>query len=188
MIDETQMTLATDMKWQWVEGWFASEKLNGCRAYWDGSQFWTRGGNIVDAPKWFTRGLPNVPLDGEIWAGRAGAFGGESFKVASVAVRFGGDWFKKVSTSGHPIQFAAFDFPSVETTWDVRIELARKALKRASHAVAIPFHKVQGSKHWVDFLKYVLRLGGEGAMFRQPDVKSYEVGRSENLLRLKFRE
>lgn len=51
-------------------GWIVSEKLNGCRAFWDGSQLWSRGGNVIPAPAWFTAGLPTSPLDGEVWAGR----------------------------------------------------------------------------------------------------------------------
>jgi len=42
MIDETKMTLAVDWHGHTlIDGWLASEKLNGCRAYWDGSGFWT---------------------------------------------------------------------------------------------------------------------------------------------------
>ena len=70
-MNELQMTIGSDYH-AGVDptGWPVSEKLNGCRAYFDGSQFWTRGGNVIAAPDWFTAGLPGVPLDGEIWAGR----------------------------------------------------------------------------------------------------------------------
>jgi len=61
---ESQMTLAADHGSQRLGGWWASEKLDGCRAYWDGRQFWTRSGNIIPAPDWFTKGLPDVHLDG----------------------------------------------------------------------------------------------------------------------------
>ncbi len=47
-----------------------SEKLDGVRAYWDGKQFLSRRNNIFYAPDWFTDGLPNHPLDGELWIGR----------------------------------------------------------------------------------------------------------------------
>ncbi len=50
-------------------GWWLSEKLDGVRAYWDGQQFWSRLGNLYHAPGWFVAGLPNVPLDGELWLG-----------------------------------------------------------------------------------------------------------------------
>src|SRR5206468_10999995 len=51
-------------------GWWLSEKLDGVRAYWDGKQLWSRLGNVLHAPDWFVAGLPDVPLDGELWLGR----------------------------------------------------------------------------------------------------------------------
>jgi DNA ligase 1 len=35
-------------------GWLVSEKLDGVRAYWDGSSLWFRSGLPVAAPGWFT--------------------------------------------------------------------------------------------------------------------------------------
>ncbi len=55
-----------------VSGWFLSEKLDGVRAYWDGHQFISRQGNRFHAPPWFIVGLPDVPLDGELWLAREG--------------------------------------------------------------------------------------------------------------------
>ena len=50
--------------------YWVSEKLDGVRGYWDGEKLLTRGGEPIHAPQWFTAGWPNVPLDGELWAGR----------------------------------------------------------------------------------------------------------------------
>src|ERR1700676_1205071 len=47
-----------------------SEKLDGVRAYWDGKQFLSRQGNLFHAPDWFVEGLPDSPLDGELWIAR----------------------------------------------------------------------------------------------------------------------
>ena len=47
-----------------------SEKLDGVRAYWDGKRFLSRLGNTYHEPAWFTEGLPESPLDGELWVGR----------------------------------------------------------------------------------------------------------------------
>ena len=75
-MNETQMTLAVDLSGESrIDGWLASEKLNGCRAYWTGKEFFTRGGNVIHAPAWFTKGLPDLHLDGEINAGRDGTHG-----------------------------------------------------------------------------------------------------------------
>lgn len=182
MITEAQMTLATDQTSQWVGGWYYSEKLNGCRAYWTGKEFFTRGGNIIPAPKWFTKGLPDVHLDGEIWAGRKG------FQDASKAVRFGGKWFDVPE-----IQFAVFDAPQVEGTWRQRMAEARQAVHKAACAVAVPFERVRDvnsfrlvKNDYAEILMRFHRLGSEGVMFRHPDAIGYDTGRSKNLLRVKF--
>jgi ATP-dependent DNA ligase len=48
-------------------GWWMSEKFDGMRLYWNGSQFFTRQGNLVDVPKSLTSQLPRTTLDGELW-------------------------------------------------------------------------------------------------------------------------
>jgi DNA ligase-1 len=53
-----------------LSGWWLSEKLDGVRAYWDGSNFYSREGNPFPVPAWFKVGLPNCALDGELWCGR----------------------------------------------------------------------------------------------------------------------
>ncbi|KAK0522280.1 hypothetical protein OC834_006343 [Tilletia horrida] len=54
-----------------VAGWLVSEKLDGIRAMWDGSNLHTRSGNTILAPSFFTDQLPaDVCLDGELWISR----------------------------------------------------------------------------------------------------------------------
>eukprot|EP01114_Cavostelium_apophysatum_P017651 TRINITY_DN5299_c0_g1_i1.p1 TRINITY_DN5299_c0_g1~~TRINITY_DN5299_c0_g1_i1.p1 ORF type:complete len:540 (-),score=100.78 TRINITY_DN5299_c0_g1_i1:292-1911(-) len=45
------------------------EKLDGIRALWDGSRFFTRQGQILYAPESFTRHLPKSTVEGELWSG-----------------------------------------------------------------------------------------------------------------------
>lgn len=52
------------------KGYWMSEKLDGVRAYWDGTQLISRGGNKYNAPAAFVAGLPAYALDGELWLGR----------------------------------------------------------------------------------------------------------------------
>ncbi|CAF4532125.1 unnamed protein product, partial [Rotaria magnacalcarata] len=47
--------------------WWMSEKLDGVRAYWSGSNFYSRQGNLFHVPDFFKVALPKIPLDGEIW-------------------------------------------------------------------------------------------------------------------------
>jgi DNA ligase-1 len=48
-------------------GWYMTEKFDGMRLYWNGSQFLTRHGNTVKVPDSLTRQMPSAPLDGELW-------------------------------------------------------------------------------------------------------------------------
>ena len=182
MITEADMTLAVDLKGQWVGGWFWQEKIRDCRVMWDGAQFWTRHGNIVPAPKWFTKGLPKMRIDGGIWAGRHG------FQIASNAVRFGGHHFD------HPaLSFAPFDLPDLAGRWDVRQREAAQAIKGCPFAAALPFARVRADlcfrpekNTFAGILLGLQKLGSEGAIFRQPECEHYETGRSENFLREKL--
>lgn len=176
MIDEKSMTLAIDWKGQTsLVGWLASEKLNGCRAYWDGKRFWTRGGNVIAPPSWFTKGLPSVHLDGEIWAGRNG------FQDASNAVRFGGKWFNVPL-----IQFAAFDAPQVVGTWRQRMAEAVRAVNKSACAVAVKVERIGDPQRLVEYMLQLRSIGAEGGMFRNPEAIGYTAGRSQSLLRWKF--
>jgi DNA ligase-1 len=48
-------------------GWLMTEKYDGMRLYWTGKEFLTRQGKKVRAPEFFTKNLPKIALDGELW-------------------------------------------------------------------------------------------------------------------------
>ena len=52
------------------KGWLISEKLDGVRCYWNGSEMYTRTGNHFFAPDWWKLKLPKIALDGELWTER----------------------------------------------------------------------------------------------------------------------
>ncbi len=176
------MTLSVDWHGQDLAGHFVSEKIWDCRVHWDGGdtrEFWTRLGHVVKAPKWFKRGLPRCRIDGGIYAGRKG------FQIASNATRFGGHWFDDA-----PMEFVAFDHPEVTGRWDNRIREAARALKGSAVGRAIDFFQLapdcENYSELTAFLKKLRPLGGEGVCMRNPDVTTYETGRTRNLLRFKF--
>jgi DNA ligase 1 len=49
--------------------WLMSEKLDGWFARFDGSKFTTANGSAINAPAWFSTGLPARELRGELFAG-----------------------------------------------------------------------------------------------------------------------
>ena len=110
---EPYLTLGADYEGQDPLGWFVTEKLDGCRALWDGNRLWTRQGQPVDAPEWFTAGLPaNVRLDGEIYAGRG------NLQAARCATQYGQDHFTR------RIRFMVFDCPDASGDYSQRMAVA----------------------------------------------------------------
>ena len=44
-----------------------SEKFDGIRLLWTGTNFYTRRGKLIKCPEYFTLRLPPFSLDGELW-------------------------------------------------------------------------------------------------------------------------
>lgn len=163
-----------------LRGWWMSEKLDGVRAWWDGRQFRSRQGNRFAAPAWFTEGLPDHPLDGEIWGGR------QRFQhTVSVARRLdGGEGWRD-------LRYMVFDRPAPDPggaalPFEARVaELERWfAEGRAPYACLHPHVPCGGVEELRAELERVTAAGGEGLMLRRPGSR-YEAGRSWTLLKVK---
>jgi DNA ligase-1 len=157
-------------------GWWFSEKMDGVRAWWDGTNLISRQGNVYHAPDWFKSRFPSFPLDGELWIER------QAFQeTISIVKRLEADerW-KRVS-------FVVFDMPHHTGTFEERIE-ALEAWHHQECAPYVKIHsqmKVRDHKHLADELKQYVKLGAEGLMLRRPS-SPYEVGRSYHLLKVKI--
>ena len=156
-------------------GWWLSEKLDGVRAYWDGKQFRSRLGNLFHAPDWFIAGLPNVPLDGELWLGR------KKFQRTVSIVRR-----QDKSELWKEISYVVFDAPQLDKGFEARLKFVGECLKQNRPRYARPHEHIQCKS--VDHLKQELArleaLGGEGLMLRRAGSR-YESGRSSTLLKVK---
>ena len=155
--------------------WLMSEKLDGVRALWDGSQFFSRQGNPFYAPSWFVAGLPDTSLDGELWLER------KSFQRTVSIVRR-----QDETPLWRGLKFVVFDAPASREPFEQRLKLVRDALasKRPEFATALPHFVCQGRDHLERELNRIIELGGEGVMLRQPGSR-YEAGRSSTLLKCK---
>jgi DNA ligase 1 len=156
-------------------GWWLSEKLDGVRAYWDGKQFLSRLGNLYHAPDWFTAGLPDVPLDGELWLGR------KQFQRAVSIVRR-----QDKNELWKDIRFLVFDAPGVDKEFEQRLRFVQDFIKKhgPTYAGTHTHTPCKGIDHLKEELAKVEALGGEGLMLRQPQSR-YAVGRSMTLLKVK---
>jgi DNA ligase-1 len=162
-----------------LSGWWMSEKLDGVRAYWDGKQFLSRLGNVYHAPDWFLEGLPEVPLDGELWLARK-AFQ----RTVSIARR------QDKSDHWRELRYVVFDAPAHGAHFEARMAFFQEVIakRKPPFAVAHPHEVCRDLDHLRRELARVEELGGEGLMIRQPRSK-YEVGRSLTLLKVKsFRD
>jgi len=172
------MTLATDYitKDGVIDagGWFGSEKLFGCRAYWDGKEFWTRKGKIIQVPDFWKAKLPtDIHLDGEIYAGR------KNFMAAYAATEHG----KFIPE----VKFIAFDCPSVTGNWLERMDTAKAITKNLEFSGTVDsFVLPHDSSQCCIKIGQLSRAGSEGLIIRNPETKIYEVGRSTNYLRIIF--
>ena len=152
-----------------------SEKLDGVRAYWDGTRFLSRQGNEFHAPDWFTAGLPETPLDGELWLDR------KAFQRTVSIVR-------RQDKSEHwkQIQYVIFDAPALEEAFEARLEYVADCVKglASDFVSSLEHQRCKSLKHLGEELARIEALGGEGLMLRQPG-SSYEAGRSGTLLKVK---
>jgi DNA ligase-1 len=158
-----------------LTGWWMSEKLDGVRAYWDGKQFLSRLGNVYHAPDWFVEGLPDVPLDGELWIER------KMFQRTVSIVRR-----QDKTELWREVRYLVFDSPSHGGQFEERREFFQEILEKRKPAFAASHsHEVCKSlDHLQAELARIEALGGEGLMLRQP-LSKYEIGRSGTLLKVK---
>jgi DNA ligase-1 len=160
-------------------GWWLSEKLDGVRAYWDGKQFLSRLGNLFHAPDWFLAGLPDVPLDGELWLGR------RLFQRTVSVVRR-----QDKSDLWKDLTYVVFDAPALDKSFEGRLAFVQDCLRqrRPPHARAHEHLLCKGLGHLREELARLEALGGEGLMLRRAGSR-YEGGRSSTLLKVKsFRD
>jgi DNA ligase-1 len=158
-----------------LTGWWISEKLDGVRAYWDGTQFLSRLGNKFFAPPWFTEKLPKHPLDGELWGGR------KKFQQTVGIVKR-----QDETPLWKELQYVIFDAPAHGGVFEERVEFIERLVRelKVTWLVACAQERCSDTEHLKRELARVEALGGEGLMMRQPKSR-YEAGRSNTLLKVK---
>jgi DNA ligase-1 len=160
-----------------TQQFYISEKLDGVRAFWNGKQLITRGGNIINSPGWFTKGFPSNALDGELWIKR-GAFS----KVSGIIRRKSPtdqDWLK--------VKYMVFDLPQSLSTFEKRYqELSSLISANDSPYLKLVLQKSLPPKLALkDYLTTITAKGGEGLMLHKKSAL-YQAKRSNDLQKLKL--
>lgn len=164
-----------------IRQYLVSEKFDGVRALWDGTNLRFRSGRPIAAPAWFIAKLPPVLLDGELWMGR------RRFDALSAAVR------RKTpkDEEWRALQYLVFELPSKPDTPSTLDFSARAAQLRAivqaanwPQLLAVEQSRVASDKALKERLNQVVKSGGEGLMLHRADAP-YLTGRNAALLKLK---
>jgi len=167
--------LAKTYAGQKISGWLVSEKLDGVRAIWTGSELLSRNGKIFHAPAWFTDQLPvGVVLDGELFLSR------QKFQTCVGYVR------KKnpVDAEWRQLKYLVFDAPEHSGGFESRLEYCREVLTKSGSAVVVDHQPCKDKEHLQQIFTDLVAVGAEGVMLRAPGSK-YENKRSKCLLKLK---
>jgi DNA ligase-1 len=156
--------------------YLVSEKLDGVRAYWDGTRLVFRSGRAIHAPAWFTADFPAHALDGELWMGR------HSFERLSAVVRREvpvDDEWKEVS-------YQLYELPGGAGSFTERLAALRTSVERSGvpWLHVLPQEPVADRTALRQRLEAVVRGGGEGLMLHRADAP-WQPGRSDILLKLK---
>ncbi|ANQ86289.1 DNA ligase [Azoarcus olearius] len=155
--------------------YLVSEKLDGVRAYWDGTELRFRSGQRIEAPGWFVAALPRRPLDGELWLGRG------RFEALSGLVRR-----QQPDDAGwRAVRYMVFELPAAAGPFAAR----EAELRRIVAAAGVPWLQAVAQSRVRDRAELQARLaatvkaGGEGLMLHRADA-AWRPGRVDTLLKL----
>ena len=156
--------------------YWVSEKYDGVRGFWDGQKLFTRGGQPVNAPAWFTANWPTTPLDGELWAGR-----GQFQKALSTVRQQTPD-----DSAWRGIKFMVFDLPTEPGSFTERLTTLNNAVAKLAvpWVQAVPQSKVASHAALQSQLKQVSKAGAEGLMLHRGS-SLYKGLRNDDLLKVK---
>ena len=159
-----------------IRDYWVSEKLDGVRGYWDGQHLYTRSGNLINAPKWFSQYWPKHALDGELWAGRG------EFEFASGCVR------RKTNNDScwQQMIFMVFDLPEHGGNFSERVQ-AMNTLQQSITDQSLDIvqqRQLRSNQALTTMLNTIIAAGGEGLMLHHQDA-NYQAGRNPQLMKLK---
>lgn len=159
-----------------ISDYLVSEKYDGIRAIWTGSQLLTRQGNPISAPDWFTAPLPAVWLDGELWTKR------QNFEALSSIVRTQ----TPKDNRWQQVKYMVFDMPDAQLPFEQRYKNYSKLIEQinAEHIKAVQQQRFHSNHELSEHLKAMVDQGAEGLMLHLATAL-HQSGRSDALLKLK---
>lgn len=159
-----------------LASYYVSEKLDGIRAIWTGRELVTRSGRILNPPKWFVQDLPEITIEGELWAGRGGF--NHVQKTVLDQVPDSSQWEK--------ITFMLFDVPGHLGTFEQRYGYLQNYCQSLpfTHIQCVEQKIVETHKDLQALLNEVTHDEAEGLMLKKRH-EIYHPGRNSSLIKVK---
>ena len=144
-----------------ITGWLMSEKLDGVRGYWDGKKFYSKNGNPIDPPLWFTANFPPFALDGELWSKRDDF---ETIQATVLDVIPSKNW--------ENITYNIFEVPEAKGDFLMRLQKAKEwfATHPNNHINFIKQIVCKDEEHLQNYLNEIIALKGEGVVTCIPET------------------
>lgn len=157
-------------------GWWISEKYDGLRGFWNGTEFRSRLGNKFYAPEYFTKDFPKTDhLDGELFLGR------KQFEDTVSIV-------KSQNTDDdrwENIKFMVFDITTMpDSDFETRVKYLNEHISKCKYIEIVKHEMCKGKDSLITKREEIEKKGGEGLMLRKPNSK-YVGTRSSTLLKVK---
>lgn len=155
--------------------WLVSEKLDGHRAYWSGEHLFSRGKNIIPAPRWFLNDFPRIALDGELYIAR-----GKIDLTTSTVNKH-----NPIDDEWEKVMYYVFDTPEfAEQSYDKRLEVLVSMRNVSDRIRIVDQFQVRSERELIMEMEDIVEQGGEGLILR--DIKArYEYDRTHSLMKLK---
>ncbi|MDZ7820133.1 MAG: DNA ligase [Aliarcobacter sp.] len=172
---ELQKAKVYDKQKHEIKDWLMSEKLDGIRAYWDGKDLYTKNGNKIYAPIWFTKDFPNFELDGELWTKR------DDFEnIQNIVLD------QNPSSKWKEITYNIFEVPNAKGNFEERLSKIKNYLnqKPNTYIKIIPQIKCKNQEHLEKYLQELIDKKAEGLIIKNPNI-NYFSGRSDEILKVK---
>jgi len=159
-----------------IKNYYVSEKLDGIRAYWDGTQLISKQGNVFTAPSWFIALFPAQPLDGELWTGRQ-----QFEKVASIVLTQDNN-----NPRWQEVRFMIFDLPASKIPFEQRITRINQLVEQSKtpYLKVIKQQKIQTIEALQHLLDNTVANKGEGLILHHKEAL-YQTKRNNELMKLK---
>ncbi len=162
--------------------WYMSEKFDGIRAIWTGSQLLTRSLRpFTYVPIWFIKQLPmGKVLDGEIYIPDVAFSYFSSLSVTKQCENVDSKWKK--------VKYLIFDYPIKNMNFEKRFHILKNIRFKGKQVELIKFDKLNEIQKEFDKInkkfEEVTEAGGEGVMLIRSNSQ-YESKRSRNSLKYK---